>query len=201
LCDEHDAVLIFDEVMTAFRVSRGCAQHRFGVIPDLTCLGKVVAGGTPAAVYGGRRDLMQQVAPDGPIYQAGTLSGNPLAVAGSLACLSYIEEHPEMYDTLEGMGSQLEAALVTTMRSLDLDGCVQRVGSMLTVFFGPSDVGSWNDVAGMDTSMFGRFFRAALDRDVLLPPSAFESMFLSLAHADVLDSAIQRLTDALAEIA
>lgn len=201
LCDDHHAVLIFDEVMTAFRVGRGCAQERYGVVPDLTCLGKVVAGGTPAAVYGGRRDLMKQVAPDGPIYQAGTLSGNPLAVAGSLASLSYIEEHPDMYETLEEMGSQLEAALATAMRSLDLDGCVQRVGAMLTVFFGPSHVGSWKDVASMDTSMFGRFFRAALERDVLLPPSAYEAMFLSLAHADVLDAAIERLTDALSEIA
>ncbi len=201
LCDEHDAVLVFDEVMTAFRVARGCAQERFDVRPDLTCLGKVVAGGTPAAVYGGREDLMRQVSPDGPVYQAGTLSGNPLAVAGASACLSYVEEHPEMYDTLEEMGARLEAALSSQMSDLGIDGCVQRVGAMLTVFFGPSAVRSWDDARTIDTDRFARFFNAALDRGVLLPPSGFEAMFLNLAHAEVMDTAISRLRDALEEVA
>lgn len=201
LCDEHGTLLIFDEVMTAFRVHRGCAQARFGITPDLTCLGKIVAGGTPAAVYGGRRDLMEQVAPVGPIYQAGTLSGNPIAVAGARASLAYIEGHPEMYDELEAMGDAIESALQAKMDSLGIVGCVQRVGAMLTVFFGRTSVRSWHDAGDIDTVMFGRFFRAALDRDVLLPPSAFEAMFLSLAHEAVLESAIERLTDALEEIA
>lgn len=201
LCDEHGTLLIFDEVMTAFRVDRGCAQARFGITPDLTCLGKVVAGGTPAAVYGGRRDLMQQVAPVGSIYQAGTLSGNPIAVAGAKASLSYIEGHPEMYAELEAMGDAIESALQARIDSLGIVGCVQRVGAMLTVFFGRTSVRSWHDAAEIDTTMFGRFFRAALDRDVLLPPSAYEAMFLSLAHEAVLESAIDRLTDALEEIA
>ncbi len=200
LCDEHDAVLIFDEVMTAFRVARGCAQERFGVRPDLTCLGKVVAGGTPAAVYGGREDLMRRVSPDGPVYQAGTLSGNPLAVAGASACLSYIEHNPEMYDTLEDMGAELESALSSRMSELGIDGCVQRVGAMLTVFFGPSAVRSWDDARTIDTDRFARFFNAALQRGVLLPPSGFEAMFLNLAHAEVLDSAIERLLDALEDV-
>ncbi len=200
LCDEHDAVLIFDEVMTAFRVARGCAQERFGVRPDLTCLGKVVAGGTPAAVYGGREDLMRRVSPDGPVYQAGTLSGNPLAVAGASACLSYIEQNPEMYDELEDMGAELESALSSRMSELGIDGCVQRVGAMLTVFFGPSAVRSWDDARTIDTDRFARFFNAALQRGVLLPPSGFEAMFLNLAHAEVLDSAIERLLDALEDV-
>ena len=201
LCDDHDAVLIFDEVMTAFRVARGCAQERFGVRPDLTCLGKVVAGGTPAAVYGGRSDLMRQVSPDGPVYQAGTLSGNPLAVAGAMATLSYIEEHPEMYDALEAMGARLESSLSSQMSDLGIEGCVQRVGAMLTVFFGPSAVRSWDEARTIDTDRFARFFNAALERGVLLPPSGFEALFLNLAHADVLDDAIDRLRDALAEVA
>ncbi len=201
LCDEHGAVLIFDEVMTAFRVAQGCAQERYGVTPDLTCLGKVVAGGTPAAVYGGREDLMRRVSPDGPVYQAGTLSGNPLAVAGASACLSYIEEHPEMYDTLEAMGAKLEAALTEQMQVLGIAGCVQRVGAMLTVFFGPTVVRSWDDARTIDTDRFARFFTAALERGVLLPPSGFEAMFLNLAHEDVLDTAIDRLCDALAQVA
>ena len=201
LCDEHDAVLIFDEVMTAFRVAQGCTQQRYGVTPDLTCLGKVVAGGTPAAVYGGREDLMRRVSPDGPVYQAGTLSGNPLAVAGASSCLSYIEEHPEMFDTLEAMGARLEAALTEQMQALGIAGCVQRVGAMLTVFFGPTVVRSWDDARTIDTDLFARFFTAALERGVLLPPSGFEAMFLNLAHADVLDTAIDRLCDALTEVA
>ena len=200
LCDEHDAVLVFDEVMTAFRVARGGAQERFGVTPDLTCLGKVVAGGTPAAVYGGREDLMRRVSPDGPVYQAGTLSGNPIAVAGARACLGYLEEHPETYDELEELGARLERALSVRMAELDLPGCVQRVGSMLTVFFGPEQVRSWDDAKTIDTDRFGRFFRAALDRGVLLPPSGFEALFLNLSHAEVLDDAIDRLSDALGEL-
>ena len=169
--------------------------------PDLTCLGKVVAGGTPAAVYGGRADLMRHVSPDGPVYQAGTLSGNPIAVAGASACLSYIEEHPEMYDTLEAMGRRLEEALSDAMAELGIPGCVQRVGAMSTVFFGPDAVRSWDDAKTIDTGRFGAFFNAALRRGVLLPPSAFEAMFLNLAHADVLDDAIDRLRLALEDVA
>lgn len=201
LCDRYEAVLIFDEVMTSFRVGRDCAQGRFGVTPDLTCLGKIVAGGTPAAVYGGRADLMRQVSPDGAIYQAGTLSGNPLAVAGALSTLSYIESHPEMYDILEEMGTRLENAVATRMAELEIPGCVQRVGAMLTIFFGPSQVRSWVDARTIDTKRFAAFFQAALARGVLLPPSGFEALFLNLAHSEVLDDAIERLLAALADIA
>lgn len=200
LCDQHDAILIFDEVMTSFRVATGGAQELFGITPDLSCLGKVVAGGTPAAVYGGREDLMRQVSPDGPVYQAGTLSGNPIAVAGARACLGYIDEHPEIYETLEEMGAEIEGALSARMAELGLPGCVQRVGSMLTIFFGPETVRSWDDAKTIDTDTFGRFFQASLDRGVLLPPSGFEALFLNLAHAEVIDEAIGHLSDALGDL-
>ncbi len=194
LCDETGALLIFDEVMTGFRVGRGGAQERYGVMPDLTCLGKVVAGGTPAAAYGGRADLMRLVAPDGPVYQAGTLAGNPLATAAGAACLRYVVDHPDIYDSLEQAGSSIEKALIGAVGD---GGCVQRVGAMLTVFFGPTRVTSWDDAATVDRDRFGRFFRAAFDAGVLLPPSPFEALFLMDAHRDVLDEAIGALVDAV----
>ncbi len=189
LCDRHGAVLIFDEVMTGFRVARGGAQERYGVTPDLTCLGKVVAAGTPAAAYGGRADLMRRVAPDGPVYQAGTLAGNPLAVAAGLACLRHLRDHPEVYDALEGMGARLEQRLAAALDEHGVAGCVQRVGAMLTVFFGPAEVRSWDDAATLDRDRFSRFFHAAYEGGVLLPPSPFEALFLMEDHGPVLDAA------------
>ncbi|MFP5332669.1 MAG: glutamate-1-semialdehyde 2,1-aminomutase [Acidimicrobiia bacterium] len=197
LCDRHGALLIFDEVMTGFRVARGGAQERYGVTPDLTCLGKVVAGGTPAAVYGGRSDLMRQIAPDGPVYQAGTLAGNPLATAAGLACLQQIHDDPTIYDRLETLGSRLEAALITALADHGVDGCVQRVGAMLTVFFGPDQVTSWDDAATVDRARFASFFRAAYAGGVLLPPSQFEALFMMTAHEPVLDAVIDTLSQAI----
>ena len=197
LCDQQGVLLIFDEVMTGFRVARGGAQDRYGVEPDLTCLGKVVAGGTPAAVYGGRADLMRKVAPDGPVYQAGTLAGNPLAVAAGLATLRYIAENPGLYDELETMGADLEARLTGAMREKDVAGCVQRVGAMLTVFFGPSEVLSWEEASTVDRDRFARFFHAAYRSGVLLPPSPFEALFLMRAHGPVIDRAGEVLVAAI----
>ena len=197
LCDQQGVLLIFDEVMTGFRVARGGAQDRYGVVPDLTCLGKVVAGGTPAAVYGGRADLMRKVAPDGPVYQAGTLAGNPLAVAAGLATLRYIAENPGLYDELETMGADLEARLTRAMREKDVAGCVQRVGAMLTVFFGPSEVLSWEEASTVDRDRFARFFHAAYRSGVLLPPSPFEALFLMRAHGPVIDRAGEVLVAAI----
>ena len=197
LCDQQGVLLIFDEVMTGFRVARGGAQDRYGVQPDLTCLGKVVAGGTPAAVYGGRADLMRKVAPDGPVYQAGTLAGNPLAVAAGLATLRYIAENPGLYDELETMGADLEARLTRAMREKDVAGCVQRVGAMLTVFFGPSEVLSWEEASTVDRDRFARFFHAAYRNGVLLPPSPFEALFLMRAHGPVIDRAGEVLVAAI----
>jgi glutamate-1-semialdehyde 2,1-aminomutase len=199
LCDTHGSILIFDEVMTGFRVARGGAQERFGVTPDLTCLGKVVAGGTPAAAYGGREDLMRRVAPDGPVYQAGTLAGNPLATAAGVACLRRLVARPEIYDTLETIGARLEAALAAALASHGVAGCVQRVGAMLTVFFGPTRVASWDDAATVDRDRFARFFQAAYRNGVLLPPSQFEALFVMESHSGVLDEAIAGLTAAVGE--
>ncbi len=199
LCDRHGAVLIFDEVMTGFRVARGGAQELYGITPDLTCLGKVVAGGTPAAAYGGREDLMRRVAPDGPVYQAGTLAGNPLAVAAGLACLRHLTDHPELYDELEAMGAKLESRISAALEEHGVAGCVQRVGSMFTVFFGPDVVRSWDEAVTVDQHRFAQFFHAAYRRGVLLAPSPFESLFLMEAHAAVIDQAVEALVTAIGE--
>ena len=199
LCDTHGALLIFDEVMTGFRVAPGGAQERYGVSPDLTCLGKVVAGGTPAAAYGGRADLMRRVAPDGPVYQAGTLAGNPLATAAGIACLRRIKDRPEVYDTLEATGQRIETALSASLEENGVAGCVQRVGAMITVFFGPTTVQSWDDAASVDRDRFARFFQAAYTGGVLVPPSQFEALFLMETHTGVIDEAIDVLQTAIAE--
>lgn len=199
LCDRQGALLLFDEVMTGFRVAAGGAQARYGIIPDLTCLGKIVGGGTPAAAYGGGSHLMRQVSPDGPVYQAGTLAGNPLAVAAGLATLSRIEAEPGLYEELEEIGESVESALVGAMTEGGVGGCVQRVGSMMTVFFGPEEVRSWDDASRADTERFARFFQAAYRRGALLPPSQFEAMFLMRAHREVLDELSSMLVAAIGE--
>ncbi len=197
VCDRNGALLILDEVMTGFRVARGGAQERYGVTPDLTCLGKIVAGGAPAALYGGRADLMRRVAPDGPVYQAGTLAGNPLATAAGIACLEYLIETPQLYEDLETMGGRMEDALTAALDQNGISGCVQRVGGMLTLFFGPTRVRSWEDAATADRDAFARFFQSAYAGGVLLPPSQFEAMFLMEDHAGVVDEAIDVLTAAI----
>jgi glutamate-1-semialdehyde 2,1-aminomutase len=181
------ALLVFDEVITGFRVGWGGAQGRWGVTPDLTCLGKIVGGGMPLAAFGGRRDVMELLSPVGPVYQAGTLSGNPVGIAAGLATLTTIRETPGAYARLEQLGASLEAGLADALRAAGVGGCINRVGSMLTLFFGVPEVRSYADVVRADTAMFGRFFRGMLDEGVYLPPSQFEAMFLSLAHdeADV----------------
>lgn len=171
------SVLIFDEVMTGFRVSDGGAQKRYGIRPDMTTLGKIVGGGLPIAAYGGREEIMTFVAPSGPIYQAGTLSGNPLAVAAGLAMLKHIQAHPELYDRLETISAKLEACAPAGIT-------VNRVGSMLTWFFTDKPVTDYDSAKTADTARFGRFFHAMLDRGVYLPPSQFEAMFVSAVHTD-----------------
>lgn len=197
LCDDNGALLVFDEVMTGFRVARGGAQERYGVEPDLTCLGKVISGGTPSAAYGGREDLMRRVAPDGPVYQAGTLAGNPLAVAAGLATLRHISESPRFYDELELLGASLESDLRNALDDNAIEGCVQRVGAMLTVFFGPSEVRSWDEARRVDRDRFARFFRRAYEGGVLVPPSPYEALFLTRAHADVIEEAMKTLVAAI----
>ena len=176
LADATGALLVFDEVMTGFRVSRGGAQERFGVAPDLTILGKIVGGGLPAAAFGGRADLMERLAPRGDVYQAGTLSGNPLATAAGISVLRRLRD-PAVYDELERLGARLEAGL-------EPYGTVQRVGGMLTLFCRERPVESYDDAAACDTERFGALFRHLLGAGVYLPPSQFECLFPSTAHTD-----------------
>ncbi|HUB80913.1 MAG TPA: glutamate-1-semialdehyde 2,1-aminomutase [Bryobacteraceae bacterium] len=175
--ERHGALLILDEVMTGFRVAYGGAQQRFGVRPDLTTLGKVIGGGLPVGAYGGRKDIMSKVAPAGPVYQAGTLSGNPLAVAAGLAMLRHLKAHPEIY-------GQLEARAAALCAHVPAGVTVNRVGAMFTFFFNPGPVNDWESAKVSDTARFGRFFRAMLDRGIYLAPSQFEAAFLSAAHTD-----------------
>jgi glutamate-1-semialdehyde 2,1-aminomutase len=173
----HGALLILDEVMTGFRVAFGGAQQRYGIRPDMTTLGKVIGGGLPIGAYGGRAEIMQCVAPVGPVYQAGTLSGNPLAVAAGLAMLRHLKAHPEVYARLETCGAALEASAPPTVS-------VNRVGSMFTFFFTDQPVTDYESAKRSDTATFGRFFRAMLQRGIYLAPSQFEAAFLSAAHTD-----------------
>ncbi len=198
LCDEHGTLLIFDEVMTGFRVARGGAQELYGITPDLTCLGKIVAGGVAAAAYGGRADLMRLISPDGRVYQAGTLAGNPLAVAAGLATLRRIQADDSLYDDLERRGAHLQSRLERALVEADIRGCVQRVGAMLTLFFGVDRVEDWSDASRLDSETFARYFRAALDGGVMLPPSAYEAMFLTASHTDdIIDQAADVLVAAI----
>jgi len=180
-------VLIFDEVITGYRVGLSGAQGRFGVTPDLSCLGKVLGGGMPLAAFGGQRRLMQQLAPLGPVYQAGTLSGNPVSVAAGLAALQALRATPDAYDRLEQLGSEAELGLRDALATTRTTGCVNRVGSMMTLFLGIPSARSFAEVSRADTAAFARFFRGMLDEGFYLPPSQFEAMFWSLAHerADV----------------
>ena len=202
LCDTNDVLLIFDEVMTGFRVALGGAQELFGVTPDLTALGKVMAGGTPGAAYGGRADLMRMIAPDGPVYQAGTLAGNPLVTAAGLATLRYLAAHPDLYQRFDAAGEKVAAQLGSALQSAGLPGLVNHVGGMLGVFVGMEHAQNWDDVSGLDRAVFKRFFHAALRRGVLLPPSPFEAWFLMEAHLDgTLETALDALVTAIHETA
>jgi glutamate-1-semialdehyde 2,1-aminomutase len=197
LCREHGALSIFDEVMTGSRLSISGAQGRYQLRPDLTCLGKVVGGGMPLAVYGGRRDVMSRIAPLGPVYQAGTLSGNPLAVSAGLATLELLDE--AAYARLETLGARLEAGVRRAISGASRPVTVQRVGSMITIFFHPGPIRSWNDAKSADTQAFGRFHRALLGEGVYWPPAQFEAAFLSLAHDEgAVDRTIEAIASALA---
>jgi glutamate-1-semialdehyde 2,1-aminomutase len=180
LCQQHGALFILDEVMTGFRLAKGGAQERYGVKPDLTTMGKVIGGGLPVGAYGGRRVVMDQVAPAGPIYQAGTLSGNPLAVAAGLACLKELKE-PSVYARLEATANELAEGLVAEAKAAGVSITLNRVGSMWTVFFTEGPVSDYASAKRADTGRFKRFFHAMLDEGVYLPPSQFEAAFVSLA--------------------
>ncbi len=178
---KHGTVLIFDEVMTGFRVALGGAQARYGVTPDMTCLGKIVGGGMPLAAYGGRADIMGVIAPDGPVYQAGTLSGNPLAVAAGLATLELIAR-PGVYDRLESTSAQIADGIAGAAREAGVPLRTNRVGAMFTAFFTDGEVTDYATAKKSDTRRFAAWFRAMLGRGIYLPPSQFEAAFVSLAH-------------------
>ncbi|OCC15773.1 Glutamate-1-semialdehyde aminotransferase [Dissulfuribacter thermophilus] len=179
---ELDIVLIFDEVITGFRLGLGGAQEYFGVIPDLTCLGKIIGGGLPVGAYGGRRDIMDMIAPEGPVYQAGTLSGNPLATAAGIATLDVLMR-PGTYEALEEKAQRLEEGLCSVAADLGITCATQRIGSMMTTFFGTSGpVTNFDDALSSNTEMYGAFFREMLEQNIWLAPSQFEAAFVSLAH-------------------
>lgn len=196
LCSTEGALLLFDEVMTGFRVGPSGAQALYGVAPDLTMLGKVVGGGLPVGVYGGRRDLMSMVSPAGPVYQAGTLSGNPLAMSAGLATLDAIAADPGFYDRLESLGARLEAGVCEAAHHA---GCqFARVGSMWTLFFADAPVTDWPTAARADRARYGRFFHAMLSRGLFLAPSQFEANFISAAHTEAdIDRTVRAISEAL----
>jgi glutamate-1-semialdehyde 2,1-aminomutase len=196
LCDRHGALLIFDEVMSGFRSARGGAAERYGVRPDLAALGKVIGGGLPLAAFGGRSDLMALVAPEGPVYQAGTYSGNPLSMAAGNAALKALEADPDLFRRVEARTGLLSAGLREILQRRKIAGTVNAVGSMWTIFFGPERVSSMAEVRAADRARFGRFFHGMLERGVYLPPSAFESAFLCDAHTE---SEIDRTLEAADE--
>lgn len=197
----HGSVLIFDEVMTGFRVHRGGAQALYDLVPDLSCFGKIVGGGLPVGAYGGRADLMDRVAPSGPVYQAGTLSGNPLAMRAGIATLDLLER-PGTYERLEALSARLADGLAEAARAAGVDAVVNRVGSMMTAFFTKGPVVDHASASAADTARYARFFHAMLDRGVYLAPSQFEAAFVSTAHDDALvDRTLAAAREALRAVA
>ena len=191
LCSENDALLIFDEVMSGFRVSRGGAQELYDIEPDLTTLGKIIGGGLPAGAYGGRDEIMDYVAPDGPVYQAGTLSGNPLAMAAGLSVLKRLDS--EVYIELEKISSQIEIGIKNNILETGVDANIARVGSMMTLFFSSKErIENYDDAKECDTKLYSKYFHSMLENGVYLPPSQYECMFLS---NKIDDNDIQKIID------
>src|SRR6202142_3780194 len=182
--ERERSVLIFDEVMTGFRLAFGGAQELYNIRPDLTTLGKIIGGGLPVGAYGGPSEIMDLVAPLGPVYQAGTLSGNPLAMAAGYATLSYLREHKDVYAKLDKHAAEVVAGVASAAKDAGVTMCHNRVGSMFTWFFAAGPVTDWTSAAKCDTEAFGRFFRAMLENGIYLPPSQFEAAFMSAAHTE-----------------
>jgi glutamate-1-semialdehyde 2,1-aminomutase len=184
ITSREQALLIFDEVMTGFRLAYGGAQELYAIQPDLTTMGKIIGGGLPVGAYGGPSEIMDMVAPLGPVYQAGTLSGNPLAMAAGYATLSYLREHKDVYAKLDKFAGEVVEGVAAAAEDAGVTLCHNRVGSMFTWFFAPGPVTDWTSAAKSDTEAFGRFFRAMLENGIYLPPSQFEAAFMSAAHAE-----------------
>ncbi|MEM8736015.1 MAG: glutamate-1-semialdehyde 2,1-aminomutase [Planctomycetota bacterium] len=196
LCTKHNSVLIFDEVMTGFRVALGGAQERFGVTPDMTTMGKIVGGGLPLGVYGGKAELMDHVLPSGKVFQAGTLSGNPLATAAGIATLQLLRDEPP-YERLESAGARLEKGLRQAAEASGLPFQIQRVGSMMTLFFNEHPVYGWNEASQSNLDRFGQYFWGLMERGVYMPCSQYEALFFSALHTDEL---IDETVSAAAEV-
>ena len=202
LCDDHDIVLIFDEVMTGFRVAPGGAQERFGVIPDLTCLGKIIGGGLPVGAYGGRQEIMDYVSPTGPVYQAGTLSGNPLAMRAGHVILSKIAEQKDrIYDQLEDYAEALQQGTQHNLDALGLDYTTHQVGAMGSLFFTGEEVVDQDTAKTSDTDTYAAYFHAMLEEGIYLPPSQFEAMFFGTRHGETeLDETLKTQRRALERV-
>ena len=200
LTADQGALLIFDEVITGFRLTYGGAQDLFGVTPDITCLGKIIGGGLPVGAYGGRGDIMDQVAPLGPMYQAGTLSGNPLAVTAGITTLKELQK-PGVYQRLETLAQRLSGGMDQAFRRMEIPSSINRVGSMFTGFFTPGPVATLAQVEKSDTARYGRYFHALLERGVFLAPSQFEAGFVSLAHTEAdIDLTVEAVGEALRQL-
>jgi len=195
LCTKHGIILIFDEVMTGFRLARGGAQELFGVQPDMTTLGKIIGGGLPVGAYGGRRDIMDTVSPAGPVYQAGTLSGNPMAMAAGLAMLRYLDTHANTYDYLNEISSYIVNGLREQLKQKGLHYTINQVGSMFTLFFTADKVVDFTTAKTSDTVLFGKYFQAMLQRGIYMAPSQYEALFISTAITDNIADRILQASD------
>lgn len=201
VCTRQGIILIFDEVMTGFRLAKGGAQERLGVTPDLTTLGKIIGGGMPVGAYGGKREIMDYISPVGPVYQAGTLSGNPIAMAAGLTMLRHLNAHPEVYQQLEGTGNALVNGYRESLQKLGLNYTINHIGSMFSLFFTEQPVYDFATAKTSDTALFGRYFQAMLRRGVYLAPSQYESLFLSTALTEAhVETIIRANQESLEEV-
>lgn len=198
ICNKEKIVLIFDEVMTGFRVAAGGAQEILGIKPDLSTFGKIIGGGLPVGAFGGKREIMEKLSPSGPVYQAGTLSGNPLAMAAGYAALSYIKEHPEIYVQLEKSSMYLENGFKENLKAVGKNYAMNRVGSMMCMFFTEKPVNDFKSALTSDTALYGKYFHEMLKRGIYLAPAQFEALFVSTAHTkEDLDKTIRAHREAL----
>lgn len=201
ICDEEKIILIFDEVMTGFRVAAGGAQEVLGIKPDLSTFGKIIGGGLPVGAFGGKREIMEKIAPVGPVYQAGTLSGNPLAMAAGYAALKYIKNHPSVYKTLEKKSAYLEKGFKANLKAAGKNYAMNRVGSMMCMFFTEQPVDDFKSAVKSDTLLYGIYFHEMLKRGIYLAPAQFEALFVSTAHSkEDLDKTIKAHKESLTEI-
>jgi glutamate-1-semialdehyde 2,1-aminomutase len=201
VCTQENVVLIFDEVMTGFRLAKGGVQELYNITPDLTTFGKIIGGGMPVGAYGGKREIMECVAPAGKVYQAGTLSGNPIAMAAGLAMLNELNNNPSIYTDLNKMGAYIENGLKKVLQKTGLNYTINRVGSMYSLFFTDKEVFNWETAKTSDTALFGKYFHAMLDKGVYLAPSQYESLFISTSiTTSIADRIIEATEQSLKEI-